>query len=147
MKAISLWQPWASLWACGRKTYETRHWAPSYRGELLVHAAKKICVDDISDELHAICEDEFGGHWAFELPRGALIARCTLVDCIRTEQLNISPTDEEDLLSNFEPGRFGWKSAGMTLLERPIPWRGMQSLFEVALPGEAAPVAARDLFS
>ena len=35
MKAISLWQPWASLVAEGVKTIETRSWAPpknSYRG-------------------------------------------------------------------------------------------------------------------
>jgi len=45
MKAISLWQPWASLIACGAKPYETRHWAP--RRELIgqriaIHAAKKV---------------------------------------------------------------------------------------------------------
>ena len=28
MKAISLWQPWASLIAAGVKPYETRHWSP-----------------------------------------------------------------------------------------------------------------------
>lgn len=45
MKAISLWQPWASLIACGVKPYETRDWAPP-RGligqPIAIHAAKKI---------------------------------------------------------------------------------------------------------
>lgn len=45
MKAISLWQPWASLIACGAKPYETRGWAPP-RGligqTIAIHAAKKI---------------------------------------------------------------------------------------------------------
>ncbi|MBP0020973.1 MAG: ASCH domain-containing protein, partial [Cyanobacteria bacterium SBLK] len=31
-KAISLWQPWASLIAMGRKKFETRHWSTDYRG-------------------------------------------------------------------------------------------------------------------
>jgi hypothetical protein len=45
MKAISLWQPWASLIACGAKPFETRHWAPpaSMIGQTIaIHAAKKI---------------------------------------------------------------------------------------------------------
>jgi activating signal cointegrator 1 len=45
MKAISLWQPWASLIACGAKPYETRHWAPplEFTGTTIaIHAAKKI---------------------------------------------------------------------------------------------------------
>ena len=45
MKAISLWQPWASLIACGAKPYETRHWAPPREliGQTIaIHAAKKI---------------------------------------------------------------------------------------------------------
>ena len=45
MKAISLWQPWASLIACGAKPFETRHWAPPREliGQPIgIHAAKKI---------------------------------------------------------------------------------------------------------
>jgi hypothetical protein len=45
MKAISLWQPWASLIACGAKPYETRSWAPPREliGQTIaIHAAKRI---------------------------------------------------------------------------------------------------------
>lgn len=45
MKAISLWQPWASLIACGAKPFETRHWAPPRNligQRIAIHAAKKI---------------------------------------------------------------------------------------------------------
>jgi hypothetical protein len=45
MKAISLWQPWASLIACGAKPFETRDWAPPREliGQAIaIHAAKKI---------------------------------------------------------------------------------------------------------
>ncbi len=41
MKAITLWQPWASLVAIGAKTIETRSWATSYRGPLAIHAAAR----------------------------------------------------------------------------------------------------------
>ena len=39
MKAITIWQPWASLLACGGKRFETRSWATSYRGPIAIHAA------------------------------------------------------------------------------------------------------------
>jgi len=41
MKAITLWQPWASLLATEAKQYETRSWATKYRGLIAIHAAKK----------------------------------------------------------------------------------------------------------
>lgn len=39
MKAITIWQPWASLIACGAKQYKTGSWATSYRGPIAIHAA------------------------------------------------------------------------------------------------------------
>jgi hypothetical protein len=45
MKAISLWQPWATLIACGAKPFETRSWAPPrdlIGQHIAIHAAKKI---------------------------------------------------------------------------------------------------------
>lgn len=45
MKAISLWQPWASLVAVGAKPYETRSWAPpeALIGQpIAIHAAKRV---------------------------------------------------------------------------------------------------------
>lgn len=43
MKAISLWQPWATLWVLQIKRNETRSWAfPHwYTGSVAIHAAKK----------------------------------------------------------------------------------------------------------
>lgn len=50
MYGISLWQPWASLIACGAKPYETRDWAPPARligQRIAICAAKKIDNDAI----------------------------------------------------------------------------------------------------
>ena len=41
IKALSLWQPWASAIAVGAKRIETRHWKTDYRGPLLIHAARE----------------------------------------------------------------------------------------------------------
>jgi hypothetical protein len=56
LKAISLWQPWASLIAVGAKPFETRHWAPPREliGQTVaIHAAKKIDKDavDLAEEV------------------------------------------------------------------------------------------------
>lgn len=40
MKALTLWQPWATLIAIGAKTIETRSWSTNHRGPLAIHAAK-----------------------------------------------------------------------------------------------------------
>ncbi len=41
IKALSMWQPWASLVGTGAKSYETRSWSTNYRGPLLICSAKK----------------------------------------------------------------------------------------------------------
>src|SRR5258708_32606761 len=69
MKAISLWQPWASLIACGAKPFETRHWAPPREliGQTIaIHAAKKIDKDaaKMAEELMYGQWSDYGG---FEL--------------------------------------------------------------------------------
>lgn len=41
LKAVSLWQPWATLIRAGAKTIETRSWATKHRGRIAIHAAKR----------------------------------------------------------------------------------------------------------
>lgn len=61
-KAISLWQPWASLIAYGVKTIETRSWSTSYRGPIAIHAAK---TTKGIDELPGDCEGKTEGGWVY----------------------------------------------------------------------------------
>ena len=48
MKALTLYQPWATLVAIGAKKIETRSWSTPYRGPLAIHAGK--CRDYIFDQ-------------------------------------------------------------------------------------------------
>jgi hypothetical protein len=55
-KVITLWQPWATLWACGEKEIETRPAPTSWtveKGIYLIHAA---CKFDL--ELARLCRTE-----------------------------------------------------------------------------------------
>lgn len=40
-KALSLWEPWASLVVWGLKLVETRSWQTRYRGRLWIHATQR----------------------------------------------------------------------------------------------------------
>ena len=46
MKCLSVCQPFADLIIQGKKTIELRKWNTKFRGEFLIHASKKIRLDD-----------------------------------------------------------------------------------------------------
>lgn len=142
MKAISLWQPWASLWLSGRKIHETRCWSTSYRGPLYIHAAKRnIALVDPRSPLEEILIDEFGGHWGMDLPTGAIIGVINLVDCFATERMHAGHDVSDDYwCGDFGRGRFAWRGSAPRLFERPIPYRGRQRIFNVVedIVGRAA---------
>jgi hypothetical protein len=113
VKAITLWQPWASLVALGVKSIETRSWSTSYRGPLAIHAAKKVVKGPVGDyyaETWYVVHDNFRCYCEADgvgppctrgstrapcltmreklvtmLPLGAVVATCTLVDVVPTD--------------------------------------------------------------
>lgn len=138
MKALSLWQPWASLWLRVKK-HETRDWQLHHRGWLLVHATKRI-EHDLDSDLANICDSEFGGHWGMDLPRGALIGAVNIVDCRATRVVfpkgRPDLTDPQDVWDDFHCGNFGHgryaiERSDVKVFREPIPYRGMQAPFEV----------------
>lgn len=142
MKAISLWQPWASLWACtDRKLHETRHWKTPLRGWILVHAAKKQVCSAIEKTFGKndadrvkLCElliDEWGGHWAKDLPHGALVGAVYLYNVVSTESVRHTLSEDDALLGNFAPARYSWLKSRRVAFEKPIPYKGRQNIFEV----------------
>lgn len=84
MKAITLWQPWASLVAVGAKTIETRGWpAPaSLIGQpLLIHAAKRK-PDVGTAPLDVLLAWHDHDAQIRPLPLGAVVASCRLAACV-----------------------------------------------------------------
>lgn len=138
MKAIALWQPWASLWCSCRKVHETRGWPTDYRGWVLVHATKKF-VRDVSNELDEILTDEFGPHWGLELDTGALIGAVNIIACKPTEDVfreqlagrrAWAPEEREDYqCGDFTSGRFAFERSEWKRFERPVPTIGRQAKF------------------
>lgn len=97
--AITIYQPWASLIACGAKKYETRSWATKYRGRIAIHAAAKPVLPWFQREVeqearleitktlaeHRKCGNIGTGIITW-LPRGYVIATAELVGCYEIEQ-------------------------------------------------------------
>lgn len=149
MKALSLWQPWASLVAWGLKHVETRDWPTPYRGPLLIHAAMRW-----TGEEREAAEDLWpAGHLGYvstahpaPLPLGAIVAVARLVDCARMTAALIDAQTERELdYGAWVVGRWAWKLEGVVRLDDPIPLRGRQGLFDVDLEREVCPSMARIL--
>jgi hypothetical protein len=133
MKAISLWQPHASLWLTDRKIHETRPRRWNHSGWLAVHAAKRIVTDrwELGDELVAILEVEFGSGWATSLPCGGVIGAINMVSCLPMTETVPAHADDERC-GNWAPGRYALRRTDVIKLREKIPFRGQQTLF--ALP-------------
>lgn len=145
VRAISLWQPWASAIARGAKRIETRSWSTRYRGPLLIHAARttvglalarqtimgSFLYQAFTPTEHASVRDAIDA-----LPRGAIVAVCRLVHCIPTEDVREPPL--EMAFGDYTPGRFAWLLDNVVPVQDPLPWRGSRSLFDVEPPADFA---------
>lgn len=133
MRALSLWQPWASLWLSPAKVHETRHWRTHIRGTVVVHASKtKDGLDDANGWLDEILVKYYGSDWLKEMPFGALIGTVQVVDCYPTDGLIIPEIADEDReCGNFGPNRFLFKRDAFRRFATPIPYRGAQGFFDV----------------
>jgi hypothetical protein len=156
VKALSLWQPWASLIAVGAKRVETRGWRTPYRGPLAIHAAlRTVRADEIEPEM----ADALSLSWPptkeqlRSIPLGAIVATCRLVEVYRLSRLDADAIEDgrglrlcpgrsyevnvgsgsEALFGNYAEGRFAWILADVKPLARPAPVRGARGLWECRL--------------
>jgi hypothetical protein len=153
MKAISLWQPWASAVAMRAKRIETRSWSTCYRGPLAIHAAKRCVKSELIDLFSQKHWQVALRIWPSErelypkvlpweiLPFGAIVATCRLADCVPSARFGLLALDNpyittdgywtERQMGNFGPGRWAWLLNDVRPLARPIPYRGSRGLFDV----------------
>lgn len=151
MKAITLWQPWGTLWAADEKFYETRSWATSYRGLMAIHAAArspKLGVYTFNDAKSlyqlisslkdiGVVPEEMPNAKAAEfilrsdvLPTGAVIGQGDLIGCHLIDEAFVSKLSEkEKMFGDFTLGRYAWEMRGKELFENPIPVKGGQRIW------------------
>lgn len=138
MKVISIIQPWATLIALGEKKFETRSWATKHRGELLIHASKKVDKNAWMNETIYMTLRECGILTVNDLPTGAIIASTILDDCFEIGETSENSamlesgnviTGNEFAFGYYARGRFAWKLRNTRQLTKPIPAQGQLSLW------------------
>lgn len=139
MKVISIIQPWATLIALGEKKIETRSWRTKYRGELAIHASKKI--DRVACKMTPIVEtlNKHGIVLFDDLPIGQILATCSLDECyeVINDKGNSAilgygshiVSGNEYHFGDFSEGRFGWELSNIKILKEPIPAKGQLGLW------------------
>ena len=105
VKALSVRQPWTNLIAAGAKTVETRSWATSHRGDLLIVSSRRPNI----------------------APAGFALAVVRLADC-----RPMAEADEEAACCPVFPGAWAWVLADLRRL-RPFPVKGRLGLYDVDL--------------
>lgn len=125
VKAISLWQPYASAIALGYKKIETRHWSTKYRGPIAIHAAKRKV------EHGFVSKERDAGRLCIELPFGYVVAVARLFDVWPIEVCSMFVDPLERSYGDYNPGRYGWLLVDIRPLRDPIPFKGGQGFFNV----------------
>jgi hypothetical protein len=164
-KALTLTPPWGTLIAIGAKHIETRSWETLCRGPLLIHQGSNLKPVGGEQGLWELCNTEpfVSVLWdagirryppARDFPRGAIVAVCTLLDCVPTQHPGIAnepgkpwftgarkgigqhyyevppPRDSNEYaFGDYSPGRYAWLLADVRALPTPIPARGYQGLW------------------
>jgi hypothetical protein len=138
MKVISIIQPWATLIAIGEKKFETRSWSTKYRGELAIHASKKIDKAACRREpFRSVLAQH--GYTEANLPVGVILARCKLDDSLLVREDNGTSAiigfsyeinGNEYSFGDYSKGRFAWELIDVKALDQPIPAKGQLGLWE-----------------
>lgn len=147
MRALTLTQPWATLVAIGAKRIETRSWSTSYRGRIVIHAAKGFpkdarefskgveCYEAVMD--YSTAEDKgrfLSGELAY--PLGVVLASCHLWDVVPVEDVFANhrypswATKRELQFGDYSPGRYAWILTDVKRPPEPIPAKGALGLWE-----------------
>lgn len=113
MKALTIWQPYASLIPKGLKHYETRSFKTNYRGPLLIHSGHKSMrwiLKHSNEEALDVAIEIFGTEELMNLPAGCAICIVDLVDCIEmTPEFIAAQSPTELAVGDWQPGRYAWK--------------------------------------
>lgn len=126
MKALTIWQPYATLLITDVKRFETRKWQTKYRGPVAIHAAKKpikavakLLPEDTQRAINDICKRNKHKNLHFDL--GSIIGTADLIDChlVDISFLN-TLSEEEKIMGDFTLGHYAWEFKGKsTALQVP----------------------------
>ena len=124
MKAITIWEPYATAIAIGLKKYETRTWKTNYRGPIAIHAS----IKKTDNQRKSLAEK-----YNISNPRyGKIVAIANLTDCILMEdKFILKQSQKEKDLGNWEKGNYAWKLENIKIIEDSDIIKGKQGLWNL----------------
>lgn len=134
VRAITLYQPYASLIVAGLKRFETRDWGTEWTGLLVIHAGKTLDVDTRNQRFmnHLIASDL--GDWN-KLPRGAALGVVEKGKCFKARSVIPHIDDRERAFGGFEgEKRVAWELSNPVPFAQPISISGKQGLWDWPMP-------------
>lgn len=142
MKALPLWQPWASLVAIEAKRVETRHWpAPHWiiGQRVAIHATLRtddlplVATSPFAERLIAALEAGTLAEVDGKLPLGHIVATAVIDRCSEMTEASIAALLERDpdehAFGLYRPGRFAMVLRDVERLAVPVPFKGRQGKF------------------
>jgi activating signal cointegrator 1 len=155
MKAISLWQPWATALFTPLKPDETRHWPLPTKligTPIAIHASLTDTRETrmnweilstgedrlaIALELERLTTPIHGYH---DFPRGCIIGWCVFGPPQHTSVMHLWPAPQRTTLQqrfgDYSPKRFAWPKQRAELFDKPYPCMGRQGFFDWTRPEE-----------
>lgn len=131
MKALTVWEPWATFISDGIKVYETRSWSTNFRGNLAIHAGKQWTKDqDQALRNLASRHEEILPYLDYEWHFGSVLVACRLVACHPVERIRGKLSSLELALGNYNAERFAWELEIIKHPPEPIPAKGSQGLWD-----------------
>jgi len=143
VKAISLWEPYATAMRLGLKRNETRSWSTDHRGLLMICGAKtrkgmgvmaEASIGDLFEPYipdDVLIDDWEGWHY------GQAAALVRVVDCVSTDIIgNYSPSQSELDLGDYGRGRYAWITEPVNCEFESFPVKGRQRLFDLEIDDE-----------
>lgn len=140
LKAISLWEPWATGMALELKRNETRSWPTAFRGDLAICSAKR----SLDQDCLAVAREN--GIPITALRFGFVLCVVEMFDCAKSEAFlsgMIELTEQEQALGNYTYGRWIWRTRNCRRLETPVPVVGRQGFW--TLPPETLALVKANL--
>jgi len=127
VKCLSLKQPYAHLFASGKKTVELRKWNTKFRGQFLIHAS--LSID------HAACKRLDINQEP--LTKGGIIGKAHLYDVHHYGTKSEFQSDKKKHFAStsfYDNGsRYGFLIRNAEMFNNHIPYGGKLRFFEVDL--------------
>jgi len=138
VKAISLWQPWASLMLLSteyRKMFETRKWDTSHRGLLLIHAAMRMPPESLDLAKQEPFKTALEDDPLWSIRRGHVLGAVNLAKTHLllngTKEKLLAGRPHEEAFGDYRNGRFVWECPDAMRFKTQFYWKGRQRFFDV----------------